>query len=75
MDFKSVILIGKYRETSIFASMSYGIITPYLSVFSRNAGKYVPEKLGIGTFFTQCFLTKVDMYRKTEVDVYRKLSK
>ena len=28
--------------------------TPYLSVFSPNAGKYGPEKLRIRTLFTQC---------------------
>ena len=28
--------------------------TPYLSVFSLNAGKYGPEKLRIRTLFTQC---------------------
>ena len=27
--------------------------TPYLSVFSPNAGKYGPEKLRIWTLFTQ----------------------
>ena len=28
--------------------------TPFLSVLSRNAGKYRPEKLRIRTLFTQC---------------------
>ena len=28
--------------------------TPYLSVFSPNAGKYKPEKLLVRTLFTQC---------------------
>ena len=27
---------------------------PYFPVFSPNAGKYGPEKLRIGTLFTQC---------------------
>ena len=30
--------------------------TPYLSVFSPNAGKYGPEKLRIWTFFTQWYI-------------------
>ena len=30
--------------------------TPYLSVFSPNAGKYGPEKLRTWTLFTQCLL-------------------
>ena len=29
------------------------VYTDYLSVFSPNAGKYVPEKLRIRTLFTQ----------------------
>ena len=30
--------------------------TPYLSIFSRNAGKYGPEYLQIWTLFKQCYL-------------------
>ena len=33
-------------------------VTPYLSVFSPNPGKYGPEKLRIRTLFTQCFFNK-----------------
>ena len=34
--------------------------TEYLSVFSPNAGKYGPEKLRIGTLFTQCITHSSD---------------
>ena len=35
--------------------------TPYLSVFSQNAGKYGPEKLLIRTLFTQCLTPETKM--------------
>ena len=34
--------------------LAFGLNTPYLSVFSPNAGKYGPEKFQIRTLFTQC---------------------
>ena len=49
-------------KVSVFGDFLVGIFphldwirrdTPYLSVFSPNAGKYGPEKLWIQTFFTQ----------------------
>ena len=40
--------------------------TPYLSIFSPNAGKCEPEKLQIRTIFTQCNIT---VNKRTHVDV------
>ena len=38
---------------------AFGLNTPYLSVFSPNAGKYGPEKLQLRTLFTQCTLLQI----------------
>ena len=49
------------RENCLFSELFWSAyssirISPYLSVFSPNAGKYVPEQLWIKTLFRQCKL-------------------
>ena len=41
------------RKGAVFGFFLVRIFTPYLSVFSPNAGKFGPEKLRIRTPFTQ----------------------
>ena len=48
------------REMSLYSE----VYTPYLSVFSPNAGKYGPEKLPIRTFIKQLYLEKRLFYMK-----------
>ena len=45
----SPIFSGKHLWWNLFFNKA-----PYISVFSLNARKYGPEKLRIGTIFTQC---------------------
>ena len=52
-------LVTNARNATTLPCEKPGIIwsfnnTPYLSVFSPNAGKYKPEKLRVRTLFTQC---------------------
>ena len=64
------------REVSVFGVFLVRIFpysdwirrdTPYLSLFSPNAGKYGPEKLWIRTLFTQCVFVK----NSNNIDVWQ----
>ena len=63
-----VSLREKCQYSELFWSIFSRIHTPYLSVFSPNAGKYRPEKLRIRILFTKCFLFAYasDLTRKNQ---------
>ena len=57
----------KYPYSEIFWSIFSHIWTeyrdtPYLSLFSPNAGKYRPEKLRIRTLFSHCNLVEPNLW-------------
>ena len=60
---------GPYFPAFGLNTERYGV-SPYLSVFSPNAGKYGPEKIRIWTLFTQWMFAEESICTKSQCPDY-----